>query len=105
MTHEDILNKLSASLPRFDAGSQENRIRVFEMAQEHIHHLIDDHLLNDDQAFFLISLLFNRNTDFKKSALMMAVCLDQVDTDHLHPIALRFVNEIRNDLRLEPVPA
>jgi hypothetical protein len=104
MTHDDILKTLSDSLPNFEASSQENRIKVFEIAQEHIHHLIDDQLLNDDQAFFLISLLFNRNTNFKKSALMMAVCLDQIDTDYLHPIGLRFANEIRRDLGLEPVP-
>jgi hypothetical protein len=104
MTHDDILKNLSDSLPSFIASSQENRLRVFVIAQEHINNLIDDHLLNDDQAFFLISMLFNKNTDFKKSALMMAVCLDQVDTDHLHPIAIRFANEIRRDLGLELVP-
>jgi hypothetical protein len=103
MTHEDILQKLSDSLPRFEASSQEQRIRVFEIAQTNIQKLIEDHLLNDDQAFFLISVLFNYNTDFKKSALMMAVCLDQVDSDQLHPVGLRFANDIRNDLGLERV--
>jgi hypothetical protein len=103
MTHDDILKTLSDSLPSFEASSQENRIKVFEVAQKHIHNFIDDKLMNDDQAFFLISLLFNQNTNFKKSALMMAVCLDQINTGHLHPIGLRFANEIRGDLGLEPV--
>lgn len=105
MTYEDILKKLSDSLPSFETSNQENRIELFGIAQEHIQKLIQDHKMNVDQAFFLNSVLFNHNTDFKKSALMMAVCLDQVDTDHLHPIGLRFANEIRSDLGLEPVPA
>ncbi len=103
MTHEDILQKLSDSLPGFEASNQANRIKVFEVAQAHIQHLIEDQLLNEDQAFFLISVLFNHNTDFKKSALMMAVCLDQIEKDHLHPVGLRFANDIRGDLGLELV--
>jgi len=105
MTQEDILQKLSNSLPSFEASSQENRIRVFEMAQESINDLVQDRMLNEDQAFFLISLLFNHNTDFKKSALMTAVCLDQIDNENLHPVGLRFANDIRDDLGLDPVAA
>lgn len=105
MTQEDILQKLSASLPSFEASSQENRIRVFEIAQDYINDLVRDRMLNEDQAFFLISLLFNQNTDFKKSALMTAVCLDQIENEHLHPFGLRFANDIRDDLGLDPVMA
>jgi len=104
MPHDEIISRISELLPTFEASNQTKRIRAFEIAQLHIHDLIQNQKVDEDEALIIISRLFNHNPDFKKSALMMAVCLDQTK-GHLHPVGFRFANDIRSDLGLELVTA
>ncbi len=109
----DIMNSNDESMEAFEALYQSmppigflNRkkrviayLKVTKLAQK----MVDDKVLDEDNAKYLLSVLARKYAPFQKAATMAALHLGTIDKAFISPLGFRYANDFRCNLNMLPV--
>jgi len=99
----EAYEKLLDNMPEIGFISRKKRIRAYikitNMAQE----MVDEQLISEENALFVLSMLGRKSANFQKATMMMVLNLPNFDIKLLKPIGFRYANERRCNLQMYPV--
>lgn len=109
MTEENIsleestskaFEKLCENMPSIGFISRKKRIKGYVQLTEMTQYMISNEEINDEGALLILSVMMRKCADFQKAAMMTALSLNSIKKNSLPPIGLKFVLEVRKNLKL-----
>lgn len=99
----EAYDKLINNMPAIGIMSRKKRIRAYIKITNMTQEMVDNHLISEDNALFILSMLGRKCATFQKATMMMLLNLPNFDTKLLKPIGFRYANECRCNLQMYPV--
>ena len=99
----EAYDKLNNSVPSIGFLSRKKRAMAYIKVTKLTQQMIDDQLLSEENALFLLSILARKNASFQKAAMMAALNLASIGSKHLSAIGFKHANNMRSNLQMLPV--
>lgn len=99
----EVYETLEKSMPSIGILNRKKRViaylKVTKLAQKYV----DDQIISEDNAYYLLSTLARKSAAFQKSAMMTALNLENIDRKLIQFVGFKYANEMRSNLHMYPI--
>lgn len=99
----EAYDKLQKNIPSIGILNRRKRAVAFFKVSKVAQKMIDNEEISEDNALYLLSVLTRKNSDFQKSAMMVALNLPKMDRTALRTIGFTYANNMRCNMQMMPV--
>lgn len=99
----EAYEKLLKSIPSIGILNRKKRVIAYLKVTKQAQKLVDDQIISEDNAYYLLSTLARKSTAFQKSAMMAALNLDNIDRKLIQFVGFKYANEMRSNLHMLPI--
>jgi len=99
----EAYDRLYKIMPSIGFLSRKKRVRAFLKVTKQAQQMIDEQMLSEDNALYLLSVLVRKSASFQKAAMMVALNLAQIDRKAISLVGFNYANNMRCNMQMMPV--
>jgi hypothetical protein len=99
----EAYDALYKSIPSIGFLNRKKRVVAYLKVTKLAQQLVDDQVISEDNAYYLLSILARKCSVFQKTAMMAALNLEKIDRKLIKPVGFKYANEMRSNLHMLPI--
>ncbi len=99
----EAYEQLNKSIPSIGILNRKKRVIAYLKVTKLAQKMVDDQIISEDNAYYLLSTLVRKCPDFQKASMMAALNLDKIDRQLIKSLGFKYANKIRSNLHLMPI--